>query len=138
MIDLNEVIEAESLEELQKVKVWISQEDRRLKEERYFVDQKMAFLKDGFLRLEEERRQFEREKQQYTSHQEPSYELSAGDTSAVEILFRSTIGNPLALRKRYRDLVKIFHPDNLFGDAELLRMINEEFARCKNLEEVQV
>jgi len=30
----------------------------------------------------------------------------------VRMLFRG-INNPLALRKRYRDLVKIFHPDNL-------------------------
>lgn len=135
MIDLNEVIEAESLDELRKVKIWISQEDRRLKEERYFVEQKMAFLKDGFKKLEEERQKFEQEKMHYTSRNEPSYELSTGDSSAVELLFRSAMSNPLALRKRYRDLVKIFHPDNLFGDEELLRMINEEFSKCKRLEE---
>lgn len=135
MIDLNEVIEAESLDELRKVKIWISQEDRRLKEERYFVEQKMAFLKDGFKKLEEERQKFEQEKKHYTSKREPSYELSIEDSSAVELLFRSAMNNPLALRKRYRDLVKIFHPDNLFGDGELLRMINEEFSKCKGLEE---
>lgn len=135
MIDLNEVIEAESLDELRKVKIWISQEDRRLKEERYFVEQKMAFLKDGFKRLEEERQKFEQEKQHYSFKKETFYELSTGDSSVVEMLFRSTMGNPLALRKRYRDLVKIFHPDNLFGDEELLRMINEEFSKCKGLEE---
>lgn len=134
MIDLHEVIEAESLDELQNMKVWISQEDRRLKEERYFVEQKMAFLKDGFKRLEEERLKFEQEKQHYTSRTADSYEVSIGDTSGVEILFRSAAGNPLALRKRYKDLVKIFHPDNLFGDAELVQMINEEFARCKSVE----
>lgn len=135
MIDLHEVIEAENLDELRKMKIWISQEDRRLKEERYFVEQKMEFLKDGFKRLEEERQKFEQEKQHYTSQKVSSYELSIEDTSCAELLFRSAVGNPLALRKRYRDLVKIFHPDNLFGDAELVQMINDEFSRCKGAED---
>ena len=50
--------------------------------------------------------------------------------NTVRRLF-SGINNTLALRKRYRDLIKIFHPDNLFGDEELVQMINKEYLRRK-------
>ena len=54
----------------------------------------------------------------------------AGGGDIGQILFRS-VNNSLGLRKRYRDLVKIFHPDNLFGDEELSQMINKEYLRRK-------
>ena len=46
----------------------------------------------------------------------------------VATLFRNA-NNPLTLRKRYRDLVKVFHPDNLLGDEELMQMINKEYSK---------
>ncbi len=49
----------------------------------------------------------------------------------MRLLFRGAT-NPLALRKRYKDLMKIFHPDNLSGDGELVQMINREYNRRKN------
>ena len=48
----------------------------------------------------------------------------------VGVLFRNT-NSMLSLRKRYKDLMKIFHPDNNSGDAELVQLINKEFARRK-------
>ena len=53
--------------------------------------------------------------------------------TAVQLLFRGA-NNPLALRKRYRDLIKIFHPDNLFGDGELAGQINKEYLKRKQEE----
>ena len=53
--------------------------------------------------------------------------------NVAEILF-GNITNPLALRKRYRDLVKIFHPDNLYGDEELAQQINKEYLRRRKEE----
>jgi len=48
------------------------------------------------------------------------------DAGSVKLLFKG-INNPLALKKRYRDLSKIFHPDNLCGDTEVLQLINETY-----------
>lgn len=107
-------------------------ERKRLKEENLFFEKKMMILQDGFRKLEEDRRSFEKEKRamwaEITRLQEMNMESSANDTA--EVLFRS-VNNPLALRKRYRDLVKIFHPDNMFGDEELVQQINKEFVRRK-------
>ena len=49
------------------------------------------------------------------------------------VLFRGA-NNPLALRKRYKDLLKIFHPDNLCGDGKLVQLINREYERRKKAE----
>ena len=34
-----------------------------------------------------------------------------------------------ALKKRYKQLLKIYHPDNLCGDTETLQEINREYDR---------
>ncbi len=119
--------------ELDELNQRIILERKRLKEENLFFEKKMEILKDGFRRLEEDRLALEREKRFLAQERETSrrkIDYGTVDDDIVATLFRNA-NNPLALRKRYRDLVKIFHPDNLFGDAELMQSINREFARKK-------
>lgn len=172
MIKWEDIIKADSADELREAKLWLFRENmrlqqerkeleesqdkfleerikiqkemdelnhrivlerKRLKEENLFFDKKMAILKDGFRKLEEDRRSLEREKRFLAEEKRTSYaknDYGAVDEDIVTILFRNA-NNPLALRKRYRDLVKIFHPDNLFGDAELMQSINKEFVKKK-------
>lgn len=176
MIDWEEIIKTESTEELKAAKLWLFQENMRLKQERSELDQardkfleervklrdeldalnrrtvmerkrlkeeslffekKMAILQDGFRQLEEDRKKLERERKLLTEEsvrqkERDSVEDSA-DFTAVQLLFRS-VNNPLALRKRYRDLIKIFHPDNLSGDGELAGQINKEYLKRKQEE----
>lgn len=108
------------------------QERKRLREENLFFDKKMAILQEGFRQLEEDRNSFRQEKAQFQNQKQlaSKTENSICSSSVAERLF-SGITNPLVLRKRYKDLVKIFHPDNLFGDEELLQMINKEYLRRK-------
>lgn len=107
-------------------------ERKRLKEENLFFDKKMEILKAGFLQLEEDRKRLEREKRFLAEERasQPASHAGVRNGTIVEALF-SNVNNPLALRKRYRDLVKIFHPDNLFGDEELMQLINKEFVKRK-------
>lgn len=176
MIDWEEIIRADSPDELKEAKLWLFQENmrlererqeladskdkflkervslkneldelnrrtvmerKRLREENLFFDKKMAILQDGFRKLEEDRKSLERERVRLELEREQvsSSRVSGflGDSSVMQVLFRSA-NNPLALRKRYRDLVKIFHPDNLGGDEELVQMINREFARRRREE----
>ncbi len=37
------------------------------------------------------------------------------------------VDNELALKKRYKDLVKIYHPDNVSGDIYTIQEINREY-----------
>lgn len=132
---LNERVQLrKELDELNRRTV---QERKRLKEESMFFEKKLAILQDGFRQLDEDRRALERQKkvlEERTSR--VSYEEIGGPVAeeSVRLLFRGA-NNPLALRKRYKDLVKIFHPDNLFGDEELAQVINREYLRRKGREE---
>jgi len=105
-------------------------ERKKLKEENVFFDKKMAILQDGFRMLDEDRKKLEREKQKVKSDRLYLEEKSRRDdvplNKLVEVLFRNA-NNPMTLRKRYKELVKIFHPDNMCGDEELLQLINKEF-----------
>lgn len=171
MIDWEEVIKAESTEELKEIKLWLFQENmrleqerteleqarnkfldervklrdelddlnrrtvmerKRLKEENLFFEKKMAILQEGFRQLEEDRKRFEQERQTLLKEAREQ-EFGEGSFTAVQLLFRG-VNNPLALRKRYRDLIKIFHPDNLFGDGELAGQINKEYLKRKQEE----
>ena len=152
MIDWEEIIKAESVEELREAKLWLFQENmrlenlnrrmmqekKRLKEENLFFEKKLAILQDGFRQLEEDRRRLDRERQMFDREkmerdrmfyrQRQDEPRLSGDNVALALV-RNVKNNPLALRKRYKDLVKIFHPDNLFGDEELIQLINREFSR---------
>ena len=112
-------------------------ERKRLKEENLFFEKKMAILQEGFRQLEEDRKRFEQERQTLSKEarerQNREQELGEVSFTAVQLLFRGA-NNPLALRKRYRDLIKIFHPDNLFGDGELAGQINKEYLKRKQEE----
>ncbi|MCM1185356.1 MAG: hypothetical protein NC251_09690 [Lachnoclostridium sp.] len=121
--------------EMEELNRHIIQERKRLREETLFFDKKMEILKDGFRHLEEDRKSLERDKDAFARERklltENRSSLESDDIG--EILFRSA-NNSIGLRKRYKDLVKIFHPDNLFGDAELAQLINKEFQRRKKIE----
>lgn len=168
MIDWEEVIKAETEEELRDIKLWLFKENmrlegekkelvsmqdkfckeqvqfrqemealnrrttlerKRLKEENLFFDKKMAILQDGFRQLDEDRKKLERDRKSFEQERlllEENYQGKAV-SNVAEVLFRNAT-NMLTLRKRYRDLVKIFHPDNLCGDEELVQLINREFS----------
>ena len=152
MIDWEEIIKAESVEELREAKLWLFQENmrlenlnrrmmqekKRLKEENLFFEKKLAILQDGFRQLEEDRHRLDRERQMFDRekmerdrmfYRQRQDEPRLSGDNVAQALFRNVKNNPLALRKRYKDLVKIFHPDNLFGDEELIQLINREFSR---------
>ena len=135
MIDWEEIIRTESTEELKEAKLWLFQENMRLQQERTELEQ----AKDKF--LEERvtlRDELDALNRRTVMEEEVSPKASDEDgtentLTVVQLLFRG-VNNPLALRKRYRDLIKIFHPDNLFGDGELAGQINKEYLKRKQEE----
>ena len=59
--------------------------------------------------------------------------LSGASQERIEEVFNffKGVNGPLTLKKRYRDLLKIFHPDNLCGDMGIVQLINKEYERLK-------
>ena len=127
-------------DELNELNRRTSQERQRLKQENLFFDKKMEILKDGFKSLEEDRRKLEREKQEFEASrrigmsemQSPDLSsLSENDFDSIAVVLFAGVTNQGNLRKRYKDLVKIYHPDNMCGDERLSRAINREYQRRK-------
>lgn len=110
-------------EEMKILNSKVLAERKALKDEQSFFDKKMMILQSGFARLEMDRKEFEREKKKFSS-----MKFSTGDSISVESLFAG-INTPLGLKKRYKDLIKIFHPDNLDGDNDMVIAIKEEYER---------
>lgn len=110
-------------------------EQKRLKDDNLFFEKKMQILQDGFKQLDIDRNKLEKERARFELEKElwEGESVEAGLDDVVSVLFRG-VSNPLALRKRYRDLLKIFHPDNLGGDGELVQRINREYERRKKAE----
>lgn len=104
----------------------ISMESKRLKDEQTFFDKKFDILKNGFASLEMDRKAFEREKNAYLSGRNNT----PLNNQNISYMF-SGVTSYLGLRKRYKDLMKIFHPDNLDGDERMVIAIKEEFEKLK-------
>ncbi len=97
---------------------------KSLKKDELFFQQKMEILKGGFAQLAEDKKAMEQERIRLEARRE---ERNSDSGSAAIRLFFSGVSNPLTLKKRYRDLIKIFHPDNLCGDTKLLQQINKTY-----------
>lgn len=103
----------------------VLEERKRLKQEELFFEKKMEILKGGFAQLEADKKALEKERLRFQAEQELLSEQRLGE-DAVRLFFKG-VSNPLTLKKRYKDLIKIFHPDNLCGDTELLQKINKVY-----------
>lgn len=112
-------------------------ERKRLKQDEQFFDKKMDILKNGFMQLDAERRQFEKEKINFEAQRDvhESYLRQEQEMDMARVLFQG-VKSQLALKKRYRDLIKMFHPDNIAGDHEMILVINSVYEEMKKDYEV--
>lgn len=114
---------------IKQEKEQLAREWKQLEDRQRLFDQKLEILKESYIQLDADRRKLEREKLQFEAqkeHMNHSYASARNQSMAVSLFFKG-VTSPLALKKRYRDLIKIFHPDNLCGDKETLQMINQEY-----------
>ena len=49
-----------------------------------------------------------------------------------ELFFRG-VGNKKSLKKRYKDLIKIYHPDNVDGDNSTVLAITQEYENLSQM-----
>lgn len=118
-------------EEMRAQQQTIATEKRRAREDGHLIDRKLEILKDGFQKLDMDRRRLAREQARLTAEKEFLEERGLYDGLPEVSVFFHGVKNPLALKKRYKDLSKIFHPDNLSGDTELIQKINREYESLK-------
>ena len=130
------VIERERAALNKRIKI----EEKRFENNEMLISKKQKIIEDAFRQLsvdkkvlECERLNFEYEKSKYrkqrTSNTAHNQNMNA--TVYEGCIFFGGITNELALRKRYKELMKIFHPDNVCGDTNTLLRIQAEYESLK-------
>lgn len=105
---------------------------QRLRQDEQFFEKKMDILKSGFSQLETDRKAFEKEKEAFRRREADTAKKSSIHFRVEEeCVFFAGVKNQLALKKRYKDLLKIYHPDNLAGDKEMMQQISREYEHLK-------
>ena len=94
-------------------------------------DKRMKILQRGFEELNADKKLFEENKRREEAwlRQEREDLVSFGDN--VSVFFKG-VDNSFMLKKRYRELLKLFHPDNMGGDHQMVVKINQEYERLKS------
>ena len=97
-------------------------------------EMKFQMLEEELIKLAAERAEVERKKAFYERVEEfqaRSYGQIT-DQQVGELFFRG-VASQQSLKKRYKDLIKIYHPDNVDGDNSLVVEINKEYNHLSQL-----
>ncbi len=106
-------------------------EERRLAEKERLIKAKWELLEMELQKLAGEREAFEKKKESEAVQADGTQSrMTIKYPSEVELFF-SGVENELDMKKRYRELIKIFHPDNASGDTQTLQMINRTYESLK-------
>lgn len=112
-------------------------EERRIEQEHHLFEMKWKILEEEMRKLADEKLQIKKQRAFFKRVEE--YEESMQEDNAQEDFEKemsSLIGDDMffvgvkdfsSLKKRYKDLIKIYHPDNVAGDTEALQEINREY-----------
>ena len=105
-------------------------EEKRLEYEKNLFDTKWKMLEEEWRKLAMEQEQLKRKRQFYARVEE--YDNRKTSRNDVDVSgFFSGVNTASSLKKRYKDLIKIFHPDNLSGDTVVIQKINREYQELK-------
>ena len=101
-------------------------DEKNRQHERLLFETKFHVLETELKKLAAEKEKIEKEKAFYKAVN--NYQSS--NIVEGKIFFKG-ITNAYALKKRYKDLIKIYHPDNENGDNYVLQEINDEYNELK-------
>lgn len=108
-------------------------EDRRLEQQQKLFDMKFKILEEELLKLATEKEQVKKQKAFYQKVSEYNFREANAQKASSESnvvkgdMFFSGVASKQSIKKRYKDLIKIYHPDNLDGDKDTVQEINSEY-----------
>ncbi len=105
-------------------------QETKKKHEEHLLEMKRQILEGELYKLAEEKKQFEQKKSFYD--QVEAYQKEDIRTKPASIqgaMFFAGVNSQSSLKKRYKDLLKIYHPDNKCGDTDAIQEINKEYQR---------
>lgn len=105
-------------------------DDRKLEHEEQLFRMKWKILEDELKKLSAEKEQVERQRDFYryvSEHESYSSQMSSNVVKGE--MFFCGVESEKELKKRYKDLIKIYHPDNISGDTTTIQEINSEYEK---------
>ncbi len=109
---------------------YMQAENRRMEQQEQLFEMKFKVLEEELRKLADEKAEMEKKKAYYERLEnfERGYQQAVDDAKIVrgELFFRG-VENRLSLKKRYKDLIKIYHPDNIAGDNATVLEINKQY-----------
>lgn len=101
---------------------------KQLESQQSLFDQKWTILEKETRQLAIDKERFNREKLMYRDKVYREAQRTMADAENVKIFFKG-VNDTDSVKKRYKDLLKIYHPDNTHGDNNIVLAINEEYER---------
>lgn len=117
-----------------KLNLKIKTENQRFQDNEKLMASKQQILENAYRQLavdkkvlEVDRLNFEYEQRMFRKQKLASRVVIHEIEHYDDNLYFRGVDNQLALRKRYKDLLKIYHPDNRCGDSATLLKIQKEY-----------
>ncbi|MGN0160945.1 MAG: hypothetical protein ACI4AQ_06120 [Lachnospiraceae bacterium] len=103
----------------------------QLENQKALFEKQWAIMENELRRMTVEKEQFERKKAMYKDEilREARKDFRIEENGRM---FFKGITDGVSLRKRYKELMKIYHPDNANGDSDTLLAITKEYERLKS------
>jgi len=103
---------------------------KQLENQKNLFDQQWQIMENGFHQLALDKERFEREKLVYRDNIYREARRESNYSNNIKMFFKG-VDDTDSLKKRYKDLLKIFHPDNTHGDTQLIQAIMSEYEMQK-------
>ena len=132
-------------QELEKEKTALSIREeaikKRFNDNEAFIEKKLKIIEDAYrqldldkkalecekLNFEHERSKYRRQKMSGSNNRSNMHSFGGASDAYDGTSFFRGVDSELSLRKRYKELLKIFHPDNKCGDTKTLIKIQTEY-----------
>jgi len=98
---------------------------KRLNKEREIIDKKLKILENAYIDLNKDKRLLEKQRI-LLEEKMKAFRVDSNKYTGDSSFFRG-ISDAISLKKRYRELSRIYHPDNTNGDQTTFQLIKSEF-----------
>lgn len=105
-----------------------------LEKRKKIFDTQWKLLEGELLKLAAEKERLRKEKEFFREvHNFEKRTERENSVLPIPKMFFAGVKSEESLKKRYKDLMKIYHPDNPSGDGDIVLMINKEYNKLREL-----
>lgn len=120
------------IQELEQRERRIKLREEELERRSRLFDMQWKLLEHELLQLAGEKEKLKKEQAFYNEVKKQNNKNYPGmESGIVPKMFFLGVHDELSLKKRYRDLLKLFHPDSMNGDVNAMQAINKEYEELK-------